>query len=79
MYPVCPGSGEYAIGTPLFEKAVISFPGGKTLSVLAYGVSSARRYVRRVTLNGREIVGNFLYAADLRNGGELRFGMTNAL
>ncbi|MBQ3748151.1 MAG: GH92 family glycosyl hydrolase [Kiritimatiellae bacterium] len=79
MYPVCPGSGEYAIGTPLFEKAAISFPGGKTLSVLAYGVSSARRYVRRVTLNGREIVGNFLYAADLRNGGELRFGMTNAL
>ncbi|KAA5662781.1 glycoside hydrolase family 92 protein, partial [Pseudomonas aeruginosa] len=26
FYPVCPGSNEYAIGTPLFRKAVITRP-----------------------------------------------------
>ena len=30
FYPVCPGSGEYAVGAPLFEKAVINLENGRS-------------------------------------------------
>jgi predicted alpha-1,2-mannosidase len=75
MYPVCPASGEYALGTPLFEKAVISFPDEKKLDILASGVSSKCRYVRRVAHDGKAVQGSFVKFADLRNGGVLTFEM----
>ena len=78
MYPVCPASGEYALGTPLFEKAAISFPDGKRLDVLASGVSSKCRYVRRVVHDGKTVQGCFVKFADLRSGGELTFEMCAA-
>jgi len=37
FYPVNPVSGEYVIGTPMLEEAVIQLPGRKTF----YGKSSA--------------------------------------
>ena len=77
MYPVCPASGEYALGSPLFERTVVRMPGGATLVVSAPGVSAARRYVRRVTLAGRAVDGNFVKSADLRKGGELAFEMSD--
>ena len=77
MYPVCPASGEYALGSPLFERTVVRMPGGATLVVSAPGVSAARRYARRVTLAGRAVNGNFVKSADLRKGGELAFEMSD--
>jgi predicted alpha-1,2-mannosidase len=75
MYPVCPASGEYALGAPLFEKATISFPDGKKLLITAPGVSSERRYVRRVAQDGKVTDGRFVKFADLRKGGVLTFEM----
>ena len=40
FYPVCPGSGEYAIGTPYFRKATVTLPAGKTLSIEAVPMTS---------------------------------------
>lgn len=37
LYPVCPGSGQYALGSPLFPKAAVSLPGGKTLTITSKG------------------------------------------
>ena len=45
--------------------------------VSAPGVAAARRYVRRVTLAGRAVDGNFVKSADLRKGGELAFEMSD--
>ena len=39
FYPVCPGSGEYALGTPYFRKATITLPAGKTLTIEATPVT----------------------------------------
>jgi putative alpha-1,2-mannosidase len=76
MYPVCPASGEYALGTPLFEKATISFPDGKNLLITAPGTSSERRYVRRVAQDGKVTDGRFIKFSDLRKGGVLTFEMS---
>ena len=78
LYPVCPASGEYALGSPLFEKAAISFPSGKKLDILAPGVSSKCRYVRHIAHDGKAVQGSFVKFADLRSGGELTFEMCAA-
>ena len=78
MYPVCPASGEYALGAPLFERATVSLPGERTLAVSAPGVSAKRRYAKRVALGGKAVSGNFVKAADLRKGGELVFEMSDS-
>lgn len=35
FYPVCPGSGEYAVGYPLFDKAVINLENGQKVRITA--------------------------------------------
>ena len=35
FYPVCPGSGEYAVGAPLFDKAVINLENGRKIRIKA--------------------------------------------
>jgi urocanate hydratase len=53
----------------------LKLAGGKTLTIRAKGLSDAAKYVKRVTLNGREVAGGVLRHADLVRGGELVFEM----
>lgn len=77
FYPVVPGSDHYAIGTPLFEKAVIRLENGRTLTILAEGVSSKRRYVARTYWNGKPWSRSYLTHEMITSGGELRFEMSD--
>ena len=71
MYPVCPGSGEYALGAPRFDRIEVTLPGGRTLKIGADG-TEARATFTRATLNGRSVA-PFVRLDDLRRGGELEF------
>jgi hypothetical protein len=73
FYPVCPGRDEYAIGTPILEKAVIDVGAGKTFTVVAEGLSETGKYVQRVRLNGDPLTKSFLTHSDIIKGGELVF------
>lgn len=75
FYPVCPGSGEYAIGTPGLQEAEVSLPGGKTLKIIVKNYSEKNFYVKSVTLNDQKIVTPFLRHRDLMEGGTLVFEM----
>ncbi|CAN5495269.1 GH92 family glycosyl hydrolase [soil metagenome] len=75
FYPVTPGSGEYVIGRPFVDRAVLNLPDGKTFAVIADHLSDANRYVGRVTLNGQSLDRSFIRDAEIRAGGELRFTM----
>ena len=70
FYPVCPGSGQYAIGTPLFPKAEVSLPGGKTLTITAKGPGPVYDDIR---LNGKPINNNYVDIAPLKNGAHVTF------
>lgn len=70
FYPVCPGSLQYALGSPLFSKATLSLPGGKTFVIRADQASDACRYIRQATLNGQEFTRNYLTHEELTQGGE---------
>ena len=76
LYPITPGSNEFAITTPLFEKAAISLPGGKSL-VISSNDPAKNKYIGKVTLNGKEIESNFISYSDLMEGGELVFSLTD--
>ena len=76
FYPVCPGSGEYAVGVPLFEKAVVHLENGKELVVNAEGNSKETPYVECLRVNGRKNATHFLCHDKLMSGAVVEFSMT---
>lgn len=76
FYPVAPGSGEYAIGSPAVNSATIHLENGKTFTIEAIGQSSKNVYVKKVMLNGQPITNYTLKHADILNGGKLVFLMS---
>lgn len=76
FYPLEVGSGDYTVGTPLFDSATVHF-GGKTLKVEAPGASDGRTYVAGVEMNGTAIDETTFDGALLRDGGTLRFTMSD--
>jgi predicted alpha-1,2-mannosidase len=73
FYPVDPVSGQYDIGTPLFDRMELRVGGGKTLSIEAQRESPGALYVKSVTLNGEPQTDWKLKHRDLTQGGRLVF------
>jgi predicted alpha-1,2-mannosidase len=77
FYEVTPGSGIYALGTPLFDEVKIHLENGKVFSLKALNRSEKNFYVDDVLLNGKKRPGTFIMHTDIENGGELIFKMSN--
>ncbi len=75
IYPVCPGSNEFILTSPLFAKATIRLANGKQLTITA-NEPDENAYIRRVSLNGKEIDRCFLTYDELMQGGELKFELS---
>ncbi|ADV42092.1 GH92 family glycosyl hydrolase [Bacteroides helcogenes] len=75
IYSVCPGSNEFALTAPLFEKAAIKLANGKRLTILANNPGK-NIYISKVELNGKRIDANFITYAQLMEGGELCFTLS---
>ena len=76
FYPVAPGTGEYALGSPLFNKIILSLENGKKLEISAPQNSSENVYVNTITLDGAAYDKNYLTHTSLMKGGKLQFEMT---
>lgn len=76
FYPVNPASGEYVIGTPMLEEAVIQLSGGKQFIVKAPRKKKSDIYIRSMKLNGKKYTKTFITHQDLINGGTLEFVMS---
>jgi predicted alpha-1,2-mannosidase len=76
FYPVNPGTGEYAIGSPLFREVVVTLPDGKKLTISAPDNDDQRVYVNSLKLNGKFFDKNYLTIEQVRRGGQLLFDMT---
>ncbi|MET9802463.1 GH92 family glycosyl hydrolase [Streptomyces sp. NPDC006368] len=75
FYPLVMGSGEYAIGSPLFSKATVRMDNGRTLVVRAPENSARNIYVRGLKVNGKRWSSTALPHALLAGGGTLEFDM----
>jgi len=75
FYPVCPGTTQYAIGSPCVPSATIALPDGKSLVIKAREFNDRNIYIQSTTLNGKSLDAPFIDHADLIAGGELIFEM----
>ena len=71
FYPVCPGTPEYAIGSPVFNKAVIHLPSGRDFTIIADNASAENIYIKQISLNGKPLDRMFISHDDIANGGTL--------
>lgn len=75
FYPVCPGSNEYILGSPLFRSVAIDLENGKTLTIKSSDNGDDNRYIQEMKRNGKIDTRNYLRHDDLMMGGEITFRM----
>jgi predicted alpha-1,2-mannosidase len=75
FFPVTVGSGEYAIGSPFFNKIIIHLPNGKIFTINAKNCPRKNKYIQSAVLNGKELKSAFLKHSDIINGGTLNYIM----
>ena len=76
LYPMNPASGNYEIGSPIFEKSTINLPNGKTFVIEAGNVSDKNIYIKAATLNGEEFNKTSISHKDIIKGGVLHLVMS---
>ena len=77
FYPVCPGTDQYIIGTPLFKEAKLHLENGKCLTIEAKNNSATNKYIRSIKLNGKNHTLNYFKHNVLVEGGKIQFLMDN--
>lgn len=75
FYPVCPGTDEYVIGSPLFKKAIVHLENGKTLTFDAPNNSKDKRYIKSIDLNGVVYDKNYFTHKLFIDGGSVKYTM----
>jgi predicted alpha-1,2-mannosidase len=75
FYPVAPGSPEYALGSPLVNKARLQLENGNTFTVETVNQSEKNVYVQKVLLNGQPLTKPFISHSDITSGANLTFFM----
>jgi len=71
FYPVCPGSDEYELGSPLVNYAEIDLGNNKTLKISVENQSSENVIVKEVLFNGHKLKTSHIKHSDLIEGGEM--------
>jgi len=77
FYPVCPGSDQYILGSPMVQKATINLENGKKIMLEAPANTKGTRYVQSLTWNKKPYSKNFISYSDLLKGAVLLFDMGN--
>jgi predicted alpha-1,2-mannosidase len=75
IYSVTPGTDQYVIGSPVFQKAVVTLEDGKKFTILADNNSTENVYIQSATLNGKPLEKNWISYYDIMAGGELHLVM----
>ncbi|TKK68985.1 glycoside hydrolase family 92 protein [Ilyomonas limi] len=75
FYAVFPANNAYVMGSPLFDKATIALPEGKTFTVEAVNNSPENMYIQSMELNGKPYTKSYLMHEDIVNGGVLKITM----
>ena len=77
FYPVCPSSGQYVLGAPLFKKIMLSLENGKTVLILAPRNNINNKYLKKLDLNNKPYDYNWLDHHLLMNGAVLNFDLSD--
>ena len=75
FYPVFTATGQYVIGSPVFDKSTINLDNGKTFTVEAINNSAKNIYIQHVELNGKPHPYSYINHSDVISGGVLKITM----
>ena len=75
FYPVNPASGDYDLGSPIFDRVEIDLPGGKVFTVSAEGASGKAKYIQAAAINGEALTAPIFSHDQMMAGGELKLTM----
>ena len=75
FYSMNPASGNYEIGSPIFEKTTITLSEEKTFIIEAINVSDKNKYIQSATLNGKVFNQTTISHQQIMAGGKLHFVM----
>jgi predicted alpha-1,2-mannosidase len=78
FYPVNPVSGNYVIGTPLFDSATITVGVGKKLRMRAMRNKTSEYYLKSVRLNGKWSRNLWFSHSQIKDGGLIEFQLASA-
>lgn len=73
FYPVCPGTGQYVLGTPYFKSMKLHLENGQQVSILSEGKGC---YVDEMLLDGKLYEHNYLDMNALRQGANIAFRLS---
>ena len=76
FYPVCPGSDQYVVGSPLFNKVTVTLENGNRFEINALNNHPSRRYISTMKLNGQDYTKNYLTFQDLMEGVKIDIEMS---
>lgn len=71
FYPVFTASGEYVIGSPIIDKAIINLENGKQFTVEAVDNSPENIYIQSITLSGKDYPYSYITHGDIVKGGTM--------
>lgn len=77
FYPVCPGSNQYVLGSPLVKHAVIYLENGNDIVIDAAKNNSNTYYIDELKLNGKKYVHNYIMHEDLNKGIKMEYEMSD--
>lgn len=75
FYPVCPGTDEYILGSPLFKSVTLNLENGKKVVIKADNDKS-KRYVSSMTVNGKNYTKNYITHETLMKGAVVNYKMS---
>ena len=75
FYPVDAVSGNYILGSPLFEHATVQLGGGRTLTLDITRANPTDQYIQAFTLNGKPQQRAWFHHSDIANGGRIQLTM----
>ena len=76
IYAVCPGTDQYVLGSPVFNKVTLTLENGRQFIIEAANNSKTNVYIQSATLNGKPYTHNWITYQDIVSGGILHLDMS---
>jgi predicted alpha-1,2-mannosidase len=78
LYPSTPGTPILTVNAPLFDRAVIAIPGGKSIQISAPGASGPHhlKYIDGLSIDGEATDHTSLPESIIQTGGDLKFSLS---
>ena len=77
FYPVCPGTGQYVFGSPLFNTVKLHLENGKTFTVKTFNNKPGNCYIDNIEINGEKYTPLYISHRTITEGTTLFFNMSS--